>query len=279
MGELESPRWWRLERADPEKHVVLLSLDVLSEPSFFGRLRERIDMSPQRSALVFIHGYNVSFEDAARRTGQLAYDLNFQGAPILYSWPSQASYWRYPMDATYAERTVPYMERFLADVALRSGADTIHVIAHSLGNRPLINALARIADQKGSGGKPLFNEIILTAPDIDADVFVDLAARIAGVGERVTLYASGKDGALNFSKWFNGLPRAGDTSEGVVIVEGVDTIDASSVDTSLMGHSYFGDNRSVISDIYWTIKAKSVSERHGIRPSIFREQRYWLFQP
>ena len=27
--------------------------------------------------LVFVHGYNVGFEDAARRAAQLAYDLNF----------------------------------------------------------------------------------------------------------------------------------------------------------------------------------------------------------
>ena len=40
-------------------------------------------------AFVFVHGYNNSFKAAAFRTAQIAYDLEFEGAAICYSWPSQ----------------------------------------------------------------------------------------------------------------------------------------------------------------------------------------------
>ncbi len=35
-----------------------------------------------------MHGYNTSFDNALYRTAQIAYDLDFDGATFLYSWPS-----------------------------------------------------------------------------------------------------------------------------------------------------------------------------------------------
>jgi esterase/lipase superfamily enzyme len=35
-------------------------------------------------ALVFVHGYNVNFNDAVRRAAQIAYDLEFAGIPMVY---------------------------------------------------------------------------------------------------------------------------------------------------------------------------------------------------
>src|SRR5262249_2696270 len=35
--------------------------------------------------------FNVTFEDAVRRRAQIAYDLQFPGTPIRYSWPSQGT--------------------------------------------------------------------------------------------------------------------------------------------------------------------------------------------
>jgi esterase/lipase superfamily enzyme len=43
-------------------------------------------------ALVFIHGFNNSFEDALRRAGQLAYDLRFDGPVFAFSWSSEGSF-------------------------------------------------------------------------------------------------------------------------------------------------------------------------------------------
>ena len=40
-------------------------------------------------ALVFVHGFNTTFDNALFRTAQIAYDLKFDGAPFVYSWPSQ----------------------------------------------------------------------------------------------------------------------------------------------------------------------------------------------
>src|SRR5262249_46924146 len=42
-------------------------------------------------ALVFVHGYNTSFDNAIRRAGQLAYDLGFDGPVFVFSWPARES--------------------------------------------------------------------------------------------------------------------------------------------------------------------------------------------
>jgi len=91
-GELESPRWYLLEfKEDPKQHVILQDVARLAQAPFFARLHGRVEESRGSNAFVFVHGYNVGFRDAARRTAQLAYDLRFDGAPVFYSWPSQAA--------------------------------------------------------------------------------------------------------------------------------------------------------------------------------------------
>ena len=72
------------------------------------------------------------------------------------------------MDETNAEWAVPDLKRFLADLGARSGARKIHLIAHSMGNRALTNALRELSTQ-ADADLSAFQEVILAAPDIDAD--------------------------------------------------------------------------------------------------------------
>ena len=103
--------------------------------SFFDKLSSRIAKSHRKEAFVFVHGFNVTFEDAARRTAQLAYDLGFKGAPILYSWPSKGSLFSYAADEATIDWTVPHLKEFLEEIAFKSGAEVLHIIAQSMGNR------------------------------------------------------------------------------------------------------------------------------------------------
>ncbi|HWM91931.1 MAG TPA: alpha/beta hydrolase [Thermoanaerobaculia bacterium] len=282
MGQIERPSIWKLEvTPDPRKHMVLLGMEALGPETFYRRLQGNLNRSEAKELMVFVHGYNVAFHDAALRTAQLAYDLGIDGAPVLYSWPSQASVSKYTVDEANVEWTVPHLERFLRDLSARSGARSVYLIAHSMGNRALTRALERIAGRMDQRAKPLFSEILLTAPDIDAEVFADLAQIFRRTGNRVTLYASSNDEALKLSKKVHGYPRAGDTGPNVVVLSGIDTIDVSEVDTSLLGHSYFGDNRTVISDIFNLLRhRKPPDQRSGLKK---KEKAaglvYWVFSP
>src|SRR5262249_3619409 len=124
VGRLEAPSIFTLQlRANPGKHVLLLGIQAQEADVFFQNVSKHVTNSERREAFVFIHGYNVSFEDAARRTAQLASDLQFQGAPIFYSWPSRARWWRYAADETNVAWCVPQLETFLGNIASRAGAN------------------------------------------------------------------------------------------------------------------------------------------------------------
>ena len=55
---------------------------------------------------------------------------------------------------------------------------------------------------------------------------------------------------------------------------------ASAVDTSLLGHSYYGDNRSIINDIFLVVRSSATPDE---RPGMIRLERapkpYWKFRP
>lgn len=282
-GNIERPSIWKLElRPEPSEHMVLLSVKQLSTQNFHQRLKAALDKSKSREMLVFVHGYNVSFADAALRTAQLAYDLGLDGAPVLFSWPSKVSLARYQVDETNVEWTVPHLETFLRDLAKNSGARSIYLIAHSMGNRALTRALERIAMGMDRSTPAPFDQVVLTAPDIDADVFADIAKMLPRAGKRITLYASSNDEALKVSKTFHGYPRAGDTNPNLVVLTGIDTIDVSSVDTSFLGHSYYGDNRSVLADIFNLIRSplsSSPDRRFGLKRRNKDGLAYWVFSP
>jgi esterase/lipase superfamily enzyme len=269
MGKLETPSVIRLEFGeDEQKHIILRSAQPLESDAFFENIDQEL-RSKGDGLLVFVHGYNVSFEDAARRTAQMAYDLNFPGAPVFYSWPSQSNWYQYQMDRKNIELSVGHIRRFLEQLVARSGAKSIHLIAHSMGNVGLTEALAEL--EAGQG--PLFNQVVLAAPDIDADIFRNrIAPRIVGKAQRCTLYTSKTDLALVASRYFNAGQRAGETIENQTY-EGIDVIDASSVDTSLLGHTYYG-GFSLLNDLSELLLDRPLQERTYIKTAMVKGRPY-----
>lgn len=278
VGQLERPTVWTFWREDPAKHFIIVKASEQSYADFYRDVADTVGRSPRKEALVFVHGFNVSFESAVYRTAQVAYDLSFDGAPILYSWPSVGTAAGYPVDANNSEWTIDHLHWFLEDLAARSGAQYIHLIAHSRGNGPLMNALNAIASEPNLGTRPRFSQIVLTAPDVDADRFRVLARNFRRISNRTTLYASANDEALALSKQYQGYQRAGDVRPEIVSIDGVDSIDVSAVDTSFLGHSYYGDNASVISDIRRLLRTGLDPDRRcGIQLVTSALLRYWTF--
>ena len=247
-GELESPGLLEFHE-DPARHVVLLAVQPASHDAFVGDLAARVAAAPGRTALVFVHGYNVTFADAARRTAQIAYDIHFAGVPMFFSWPSLGETLAYPIDMTNADWAQFDLKTLLLDIADHSGADNVVLIAHSMGNRVLATALIEAVDARPDFAARI-REVVLAAPDIDADMFRrDLAPRLIAATRGTTLYASSTDEALAVSHHYNGALRAGDVAAGPIVISGMDTIDVSAVDPGPLGHSYIGDSPSVLDDV------------------------------
>jgi len=275
IGEIESPffSWLPL---DPAKHVVLRGGTGMPKSVFDGYLSESLKQSG--SSLVFVHGYNVAFEDAAKRTAQMTYDLKFKGAPIFFSWPSAGAPEKYPADEATIEWSYPAMHAFLLDHLERVDVKNVYLIAHSMGNRALTHAVTKIyTDRPDLAAK--VKEIVLTAPDIDAGTFMDVIVPEMIKGDApITLYVSSRDKALILSKGFHSYPRAGDFPNPVRTVPGLELIDATTVETDFLAHSYYGDNSSVISDLYSIIKGDRPSERFHLQAKGTGEGLYWEFR-
>lgn len=281
-GALEAPSMLRFEfREDPAKHIVLQRVDPMSESAFKKEFADRAANVAWREALVFIHGYNVSFEDAARRTAQLAHDINFGGIATFYSWPSNGHTLAYTWDEESAQWTVPHFQQFIELIAREGKLKRIHVIAHSMGNRCVLAAL-----QNGPQfGACRFDQCVFAAPDIDRESFARQIAALAGqvttteIGH-MTLYASRNDKALNLSQKVHRFPRAGDARPGIVLAEGLDSVDASQLETDYLGHSYFGDTNYIVNDLRKMIEERQpAAKRDRMFEMPIGQKKYWEFRP
>jgi len=277
VGEVERPSVWRGDLfEDPQEHMVVHGIVPQPEDGWFATLRDVVAGSDAQDAFVFVHGYNVTFEEALLRTAQIAYDLKFSGAPICFSWPSQGGVAEYTVDEANVRWATPHLERFLLALKARSGAARIHLIAHSMGNRALTETLQRLRATL-KPGETLFHEIVLAAPDVDADTFRDdLAPAMLPTAARVTLYASSRDAALQLSRKVHGYPRAGEAGDGLVVVPGLETVDVSEVSGS---HSYIGNNGRVLDDLgALLLRRAKRAAGPGLVAQVLRGLPYWRLQ-
>lgn len=279
VGEIERPKWWKLSfKENQEKHIMILTLNPLTSEAFYGGIKDTVVGSTNKDAFIFIHGYNTSFAEAARRTAQIAHDLAFKGAPIMFSWPSIDELQSYMGDEDNVRWAGLHLEELIRQIVLTSGAKKIHLIAHSMGNRLLSDVLDRVSHTTPESVRlPPFNQVILAAPDINADIFKQqIAPRILSASERITLYASSKDKALAASRKIHGdYPRAGEAGAGLVIVDGIDTVDASDVGTDLLGHGYYAEALSLINDMYQLTENGLPPEKRNLRPKEKDNKKYW----
>jgi esterase/lipase superfamily enzyme len=251
FGQTGSGFWKRLWRGDDR--LRLKQTNTLGLDPFYESVRAEVEAAraagepPQ--ALVFIHGYNVSFENAAIRAAQIGYDLKIPGATAFFSWASRGAPTAYPADEATIEASERAIADFLVEFGQRCGAEKVHVIAHSMGNRGLLRALQRIAADATMRGKVRFNQMILAAPDVDRALFLDLAAHYGENAERVTLYASRADIAVHLSAGLHGAPRAG-YFEPYTVAAGIDTIAVPKFNVDLLGHSYFAQAGALLHDIF-----------------------------
>jgi esterase/lipase superfamily enzyme len=269
---------------DPKRHFTIQDIGALTQEQFLGFVRERLAVSAKFKdhAVVFVHGYNNSFDYAVYRTAQIAYDLDFDGAPFMYSWPSGGGVGSYGYDRESAEGAEPHLKDFMDLVVKQSGAKQVSVIAHSMGNLPLLRVLNQLKPSLPAGVQ--LNQIIMAAPDVDRNLFETLARDLKAISQGVTMYVSSNDRAMDASRRFaGGVPRAGDVpTDGPLIVQDIDTIDvtATSTDWLALNHSTYAERSALIDDISKLI-------RTGERPPEKRSQGlarksspkgdYWLY--
>lgn len=231
--------------------------------------------------LIFIHGYKRSFGDAVENAARLRYQLAFPGPVVAFSWPSTNAVSGYLADVESLDWSVPALRRLIGAVGDRLPGTQLHFIAHSLGNRALLELLTGILQgDAGLSGVPI-GQLVLIAPDVDRDIFMrDIAPVLERLPSRKTLYVSAEDFPLMASGAVFQYPRLGDSRGTPPIINGVETVDVSDAINLFNGHGYYEADQATIEDLYSLIRQnKSAAERPGLVGVETEQGIYWRLQP
>lgn len=237
-----------------------------------------------RDLLVFVHGYNVSFEAAVARIAQMAQDMPFSGVVLAFDWNSQADTCGYYADGRAVGPAASHLADVLANLHEKLGDDArIHVLSHSMGNRVTLRALASLETEravisdrgfdvsrselalikpqyphwKPAGlkprAKPPLCHLVFAAPDVDPQEFSKTVTDIAGVARQMTLYSSDSDFALEMSRYANlhgqREYRSGD-SRSHLKAGGLVTVQVTGVNRGdPFGHAYYASHPGLLTDL------------------------------
>lgn len=221
------------------------------------------------SLLLFVHGFNVKFEESVMRAGQIAYDLKYQGLPMVFSWPAGADE---GLAASLINKT--YEKNYQA--ALKSRSDLtellrwlstlkipLHIIVHSMGHQVVTPALDQLSKELSD---PFIDELVLNAPDLSVDDFQKFAPALRQLSKRVTVYCSFNDNAIAASETYNSNRRLG----ACATAEGIDVINVSEVDAPSLGlglgHGYYS-SRPIITDVFQLLIGIQAEKRLFLRKS------------
>jgi len=245
------------------------------EAEFLERLHRRLAVAQDKDVLVYVHGFNNSFDDTARVMAEVWHFLGRRGVPVLYSWPAaHGGLFGYFIDRESGEFTIFHLKEFLRLLASSPEVERIHILAHSRGTDVATTALRELViGARAAGRNPRESlriaNLILAAPDLDLDIVRQrlMAEKFGPAIGQITIYTTQADKALSASQTLMGGTRFGRVQEGdlgereqqiFTEVTNVNIIQVQGVD-SLVGHGYFRSNPAASSDLILIL-------RDGSRP-------------
>lgn len=203
--------------------------------------------------------------------------IGLEGNFLFFSWPSYGEMLNYTHDEANLYWSVDPLRLVLNEMVNRYGAGNTNITAHSLGTRGILLALV-LMSQAELGGKPLFSQLVLIAPDIDAGVFKQYLPLIKPLVKNITIYVSDKDSPLLLSQQVHGYPRLGQPGTHLDYLTGVELINISDIPVrSPTGHIYHIYQDVVIEDLGQLLNEnKLASKRNGLKQT---GENYWRLQP
>ena len=251
-------------------------------------LRAQLRQSPSKEVVLYVHGFNETFESAALTLGELCHFFGREQVCAIFTWPASASgnfvtsYTTTTESATYA---VGHLAKTIRMIAQTPGVEGVNLMAHSRGSALLLNAIRELGiETVAAGVEPLealkIRNVVLMAPDIDLEiadqqmqVFVsnpDMFTRWPGdrmprfMSGRWTIYSTPEDRALLVSRLlFRSQKRVGQLSIAELTGEStkayekwgmMDIVVYEGERTDLFGHAYFTTNPKVSSDLIQLIR-------------------------
>ena len=242
----------------PDEIVRLEAITELSIDDFWQRMEET---SNGHAPVLYMHGFYISFERGCRRALILKESLGLEGRFALFSWPSDGAITNYTHDEADLYWSVDPLRQVLTDMMNRFGKGNINIVAHSLGTRGVMLALVLLA-QAQHDSEPLFNQVVLIAPDIDVGIFRQYLPIIRPLVRNMTVYVSANDSPLALSRQVHGYPRLGEQGDHLEGLNGIEIIDLSDIPRRApSGHVYHLYQDIVIEDLDQLINGNKPAAR------------------
>jgi esterase/lipase superfamily enzyme len=196
--------------------------------------------------LIYVHGFNQTFETAALDAAHLSDGIKFRGRTIVFSWPSKAGLFDYAYDRDSAMYSRDGFERVLSSLVSTPSAGRVHIVAHSMGTMLALESLRQLYARYGDTVTGRIGAVVFAAPDIDMDVFSSAISRIGPLAGKITVIASTNDRALALSgRLAGGMTRVGAAEKAAIERLGVRVIDASDTGWGIINHDLFLSNEEV----------------------------------
>jgi esterase/lipase superfamily enzyme len=269
---------WSIVTVDGVEQIDPAIMEAREEArmAFQAELQRRLALSPKPEVLLFVHGFNNQFKDAALTLAEMWHFMGRDVVPVLYTWPAgKGGLSGYSYDRESGEFTTFHLKNTIRRLAETPGVEKIHLLAHSRGTDVLTAASRELMlENRGSGVDPMsrfkIENVVLAAPDLDIDVTLQrlVAERLSlEVGE-VTIYTSQGDRAIGAAKrLFGSRERLGRVdikdvdperkdalshASGIAIVDLKEKVDRT-------GHGYFHNSPEASSDLIMMV-------RYGLQP-------------
>ena len=228
-------------RADfyvPTRDRDITAVDPVAADAFWEELESTAAADPDKPIVLFVHGYFYGFERVCLRGAGLQQALGERGHLVMFTWPSDGNPAGYVADQADVEWSVPQLADVVRELEERFGPERIRLVAHSLGTRGMLFALERILLEGGAG--PVASQLVLLAPDFDAESFLAILPLVDPLVGDITVYASENDRPLKISEELHGQPRLGQGGDHRTVAEGFETIDVTELGRyQYSGHEYF----------------------------------------
>lgn len=205
---------WTQIRKSPFTKMLIAAADAFP-------LLKPAEHERQSHLTLFVHGYNNTWQDAAKRYQKLCADLfngpDGLGICVAFDWPSLGSVLGYEPDRSHAAACAGDLADLLSELydwllekqeaavadEKKACKAKVSLIAHSMGNYLLQKAASTAWTRKN---RPLLaslmNQLIMVAADVDNDLFEPQTDNsmdgnaLANLSYRITSLFSGRDAVL-----------------------------------------------------------------------------------
>ena len=191
---------------DPQSEFgVIKAVTTPDMRGFNEMLAKQIDIraSGDRSAIVYVHGFNSTFAEALYLNTQLMHDYKRREIPVMFSWPSSGQSLAYMHDHESVLSARSPLEELLQALE-NSDLESFTVVAHSMGSQLVMETLRQHAIRTDGHHWSKLDAVVLISPDIDVQIFAQLSKDMGGLPEPFFVIASQNDKLLSLSGVING---------------------------------------------------------------------------